>query len=384
MNKYLTTTALATILVLGGSGLAAAQGQQGTSQSGVQPQVAAQGQAQVAQQLQKAEQGLRQAQQQLSSSGQGGQQPNLQPVRQAVTQAQQALGQVPSQMQGQDTYKKAQQQLTEAQNAVQGQQPNQQQASTQVRKAADALAELHRGMGNGSSAAASGAQGAQIAVQQRAPQVNVQQPAPQVTVQQPLPQVTIQQPPPQVTVNQPQPQVTVQQAKPQVHVQQQGQPQVNVERQGQPQVHVQQPAKNGQNTGATNTPASAQSSGNVQHAAVSPGTAGLPLARVQNLIGTNVVGADGKDAGEVQNLLIDGSGQVRAAVVEWGGFLGIGERSAAVPVDRIQLGATNSSNDRARLNMTKDELEKLPRYDSSHASDYGREQGWGNSIRLYR
>ena len=110
----------------------------------------------------------------------------------------------------------------------------------------------------------------------------------------------------------------------------------------------------------------------------------MPLARVQNLVGTNVVGADGKDAGEIQNLLIDGNGQVRAAVVEWGGFFGIGERSAAVPVDRIQLGAATGGNDRARLNMTKEELEKLPRYDSSRASDYGREQGWGTGIRLYR
>ena len=133
-----------------------------------------------------------------------------------------------SQMQGQDAYKKAQQQLTEAQNAVQGLQPNQQQAATQVREAADALAELHRGMRNGSNAAASGATGAHIAVQQQAPQVTVQQPAPQMTVHQPQPQVTIQQPPPQVTVQQPQPQVTVQQAQPQVHVQQQGQPQVTV------------------------------------------------------------------------------------------------------------------------------------------------------------
>ena len=67
-----------------------------------------------------------------------------------------------------------------------------------------------------------------------------------------------------------------------------------------------------------------------------------------------------------------------------GGFFGIGERSAAVPIDRIQLGAAAGGNDRARLNMTKEELENLPRYDSDNASDYGRKQGWGNGTRLYR
>ncbi|WP_338050909.1 PRC-barrel domain-containing protein [Roseicella aerolata] len=188
-------------------------------------------------------------------------------------------------------------------------------------------------------------------------------------------------------MQQPQPQVTVQQAQPQVHVQQQGQPQVNVERQGQPQVQVerqgQQQAGDQRNTGTSAAPAPAQSGGNTQRATVLPGATGVPLARAQSLVGTNVVGADGKDAGEIQNLLIDGSGQVRAAVVEWGGFLGIGERSAAVPIDRIQLGAAGS-NDRARLTMTREELERLPRYDRNRVGEYGREQGWGDGIRLFR
>lgn len=275
MNPYRTTTALVTLLVLGGSGLAAAQGPQGVSQSAMPPQAASQGQGQgqVAKQLQQAEQGLRQAQQRLSDGGQGGQQPDMQPVRQALTQAKQALGQMPLQSQGQDAYEKAQQQLTETQDALQGNPPNRQRVATRLREAADALAGLHRGMGSGSTAAASGPQ---------------------------------------------------QQA------------------------------------------------------------AGMPLMSVQNLIGTNVVGADGKDTGEIQNLLIDGNNRVRAAVVEWGGFLGIGDRSAVVPIDRIQLGSAAGGTGKAELTMTKGELEKLPRYDSSHAHDYGREQGWGDSIRLFR
>ncbi|WP_431266947.1 PRC-barrel domain-containing protein [Dankookia sp. P2] len=165
-------------------------------------------------------------------------------------------------------------------------------------------------------------------------------------------------------------------------VQQQGQPQVNVERSGEPHVRVQQQAANERHSGASTAPAPAQSSGNVQQSAATPAANGMPLARTESLVGTNVVGADGKDAGEIQNLLIDGKGQVRAAVVEWGGFLGIGERTAAVPIDRIKLGTTTGT-DRARLDMTKAELEKLPRYDATEASNYGRSQGWGDT-RLFR
>jgi hypothetical protein len=51
---------------------------------------------------------------------------------------------------------------------------------------------------------------------------------------------------------------------------------------------------------------------------------GIALQRAQALVATNLVGSGGRDAGEIQNLLVDRSGQVRAAVVEWGGLLGIG------------------------------------------------------------
>lgn len=369
MSRLLSTTALAAVLALGVTPAAMAQGQQAsqpTSGQSHQPQ------------LQQAEQVLRQAQQGLSGSAQGNQQQMLQQARQAVSQTQQAIGQVPSGMQGQEAYKKAQQQLSEAQSALQGDQPDRQKAATELREAADAVGSLHGGM-NGANASSGNASGARIAVQQQAPQVTVQQPAPQVTVQQPQPQITVQQPPPQVTVQQPQPQVTVQQAQPQVHVQQQGQPQVTVQRQGEPQVNVQQGQQHSSSQGNTNstTTDTQRNAANQQAAATN---AGVPLTRVQSLVGTNVVGADGKDAGEVQNLLIDSKGQVRAAIVQWGGFLGLGESSAAVPIDRIQLGA--SGNERARLNMTKEELERLPRYEKGNAASYGRDQGWGD-VRPY-
>lgn len=110
--------------------------------------------------------------------------------------------------------------------------------------------------------------------------------------------------------------------------------------------------------------------------------AGVPLQSAQSLVGTNVVGANGKDAGEVENLLIDRGGQVRGAVVEWGGFLGIGERRAVVPINRIQFGAGN--NDRARLEMTREQLEQLPRYERDRLAEYGTRYGWGEGLRLFR
>jgi sporulation protein YlmC with PRC-barrel domain len=128
--------------------------------------------------------------------------------------------------------------------------------------------------------------------------------------------------------------------------------------------------------------APAQAGGGAQPAAASPAAAGVPLQRAQSLVGTNVVGANGRDAGEVENLLIDRSGQVRGAVVEWGGFLGIGERRAVVPIEQIQFGA--GGDGRARLDMTREQLERLPPYDRNNLADYGNRHGWGEGLRLFR
>ena len=128
--------------------------------------------------------------------------------------------------------------------------------------------------------------------------------------------------------------------------------------------------------------APAQSGGAAQLAAASPAAAGVPLQSVQSLVGTNVIGANGREAGEIENLLIDRGGQVRGAVVEWGGFLGIGERRAVVPISQIQFGAGN--NDRARLEMTREQLEQLPRYERDRLAEYGTRYGWGEGLRLFR
>jgi uncharacterized protein YrrD len=47
--------------------------------------------------------------------------------------------------------------------------------------------------------------------------------------------------------------------------------------------------------------------------------------------------ADGGEIGEVEEVLIDASGQPVAIAVEVGGFLGIGEREVVLGLDQVQL-----------------------------------------------
>ncbi|SFL19153.1 PRC-barrel domain-containing protein [Methylorubrum salsuginis] len=52
-------------------------------------------------------------------------------------------------------------------------------------------------------------------------------------------------------------------------------------------------------------------------------------------VGVPVIGMDHVRVGEIEDLLIDGSGQIRAVVIGVGGFLGVGEKSVAVPFEEF-------------------------------------------------
>lgn len=57
--------------------------------------------------------------------------------------------------------------------------------------------------------------------------------------------------------------------------------------------------------------------------------------RASKVIGLPVVGADHVRVGKIEDVLVDGSGRVQAAVIGVGGFLGLGEKSVAVPFDQL-------------------------------------------------
>lgn len=124
---------------------------------------------------------------------------------------------------------------------------------------------------------------------------------------------------------------------------------------------------------ARRTPAD-QATGATVPGAPAVGSTFLTFDRARGLIGTDLIGADDRKTGEIDNLLADGNGQIRAVVVEWGGFLGVGQKKAVVPLENIRLGA--AENDRARLTLTREQLEALPAYDRDKLADVQTRYGW--------
>jgi sporulation protein YlmC with PRC-barrel domain len=76
--------------------------------------------------------------------------------------------------------------------------------------------------------------------------------------------------------------------------------------------------------------------------------------RASALIGKDVLGRNGEELGEIKDVVIDlNAGKVHAAVLEFGGTLGLGEKHYAFPVSQLQPGKKSGQ---LVLNVDKDKL----------------------------
>jgi sporulation protein YlmC with PRC-barrel domain len=113
--------------------------------------------------------------------------------------------------------------------------------------------------------------------------------------------------------------------------------------------------------------------------------------RASKVVGLNVYNDKNESVGTINDILMDKSGNAKAAVLGVGGFLGMGEHLVAVPFDKIKFvsepvpstttsskaspsssttGSTSTSSskpnpwypDHALFNATKDELKAMPEF----------------------
>lgn len=90
----------------------------------------------------------------------------------------------------------------------------------------------------------------------------------------------------------------------------------------------------------------------------------IPVEEVvpEDLAGANVLGVDGDGIGRVTNIVFTALGEVEAAVVSTGGFLGFGRHSVAIPVTDLSV-VERSDQPGAlfvKLPLTQDELKAMP------------------------
>ncbi|MFG1373150.1 PRC-barrel domain-containing protein [Xanthobacter oligotrophicus] len=81
-----------------------------------------------------------------------------------------------------------------------------------------------------------------------------------------------------------------------------------------------------------------------------------------NLIGMKVHGAADENLGEINDLVLDRTGAVTAAVIGVGGFLGVGQKDVAVPFQAVEVIRNADGKNRLVLRKTKDELKAAPEF----------------------
>ncbi|MEM7642945.1 MAG: PRC-barrel domain-containing protein [Pseudomonadota bacterium] len=231
-----------------------------------------------------------------------------------------------------------------------------------------------------------------ITVRMPEPDVNVATAEPEIAVEQPQPIVRFVRPEPRITIEESEPNVQVTSAEPEINVNRAGdadiqveqadanvaietegegnveiteaEPQVNIEQAADADIQVEQADANVvvEETDDPNIAVTDQSQmADAEGSLVTPDAAGLygsfAEARVSDLVGMNVLGATGEDVGEIDRL-IAGGGEL-LAVVGVGGFLGLGEHSVAIPLDRFSMNDDSLQIDA----FTEEELENMPEWD---------------------
>lgn len=84
----------------------------------------------------------------------------------------------------------------------------------------------------------------------------------------------------------------------------------------------------------------------------------------EKLTGARVYGVGDEDVGEIGALLLTADGQVDRAVIDVGGFLGMGERPVAVPLTELTIIRNDGGDDiRVYIESSQEALEARPVYE---------------------
>ncbi|APE44331.1 photosystem reaction center subunit H [Sulfitobacter alexandrii] len=84
----------------------------------------------------------------------------------------------------------------------------------------------------------------------------------------------------------------------------------------------------------------------------------------EEINGSYVYGANDETVGEIDNLMVGDDGKLTGAVINVGGFLGIGEKPVLVEFDKIQVMKNADGSDyRFYIDSTEERLEALPEYE---------------------
>jgi sporulation protein YlmC with PRC-barrel domain len=103
----------------------------------------------------------------------------------------------------------------------------------------------------------------------------------------------------------------------------------------------------------------------------------LKFLTASSIIGDKVHNDKGEHMGKIEDIMIDiSTGKIEYVVIEFGGFLTIGEKYFAIPFRLLQV---DPANKEFIFNQPKEVLEKAPGFDINHWPEtnlHGEESYW--------
>jgi hypothetical protein len=82
---------------------------------------------------------------------------------------------------------------------------------------------------------------------------------------------------------------------------------------------------------------------------------------ISGILGREVLSAANENMGRVIDVLVDQTGRVRAAIIDFGGFLGVGSRKIAVDWNALHF-SPDKDHYRIILELTRDQVKSAPEY----------------------
>ncbi|HET7887349.1 MAG TPA: PRC-barrel domain-containing protein [Bradyrhizobium sp.] len=80
------------------------------------------------------------------------------------------------------------------------------------------------------------------------------------------------------------------------------------------------------------------------------------------VLGRDVRSPANEDMGRIVDVIVDRQGMVRAAVIDFGGFLGVGSRKIVVDWSALHFGRVADKGESITLDLTKEQVMAAPEY----------------------
>lgn len=93
-----------------------------------------------------------------------------------------------------------------------------------------------------------------------------------------------------------------------------------------------------------------------------PSVTVLGTQEVQSILGREVRSTADENMGRIVDVLVDGQGVTRAAIIDFGGFLGVGSRKIAVAWQALHFVPAAEKKYGIVLELTRDQVKPAPEY----------------------